>query len=53
MARHPNTDIPLTTRILAAHSELKLARQDGSAQWISAAARDLDALLDLIPRSAD
>jgi len=41
----------LTERIADASAELKLARRDGSAEWINKAARALDALIDELPRS--
>lgn len=40
----------LAKKIQSAHRELRLARQDGAATWIIAAARDLDNLLDQLPR---
>lgn len=40
----------LTERIAEAAAELKLARRDGSADWIARAAQKLDDLLDLLPR---
>lgn len=41
----------LRDQIADASRELKLARRDGSAEWITKAAA-LDALIDEIPRSA-
>lgn len=41
---------PLRDQIAHASHELKLARRDGSADWIEKAATALDALIDLIPR---
>jgi hypothetical protein len=47
------TDIkPLRDQIADASRELKLARRDGSAEWISKAAAALDVLIDRIPRTA-
>jgi hypothetical protein len=44
-------DVPnLRDRIARASAELKLARQDGSAEWIRKAAQALDACIDEIPR---
>jgi hypothetical protein len=40
---------PLPERITAASRELKLARKDGSAEWIAKAAKALDDLLDQLP----
>jgi hypothetical protein len=45
--REPN----LRDRIEAASRELKLARRDGSAEWIAKAAAALDACIDEIPRT--
>jgi hypothetical protein len=53
MAWLPRPEIkPLTDRIAAAARELKLARQDGSAEWIGKAAKAFDDLLDELPRRA-
>jgi hypothetical protein len=47
------TDIkPLRDQIADASRELKLARRDGSAEWIDMARVALDELIDLIPRTA-
>jgi hypothetical protein len=47
------TDIkPLRDQIADASAELKLARRDGSAQRIAKAAKKLDELVDLIPRTS-
>lgn len=43
---------PLSDQITAAARELKLARRDGSAEWISKAAKELDDLIDRIPRTS-
>lgn len=43
---------PLRDQIADASHELKMARRDGSAEWITRAANALDALIDEIPRSA-
>lgn len=40
----------LTERINSAAAELKLARRDGSAEWITQAAKKLDDLIDQLPR---
>jgi hypothetical protein len=40
----------LRDKIADASRELKLARRDGSAEWIEKAARELDVLIDQIPR---
>lgn len=42
---------PLRDRIADANRELKLARRDGSAEWIKKAAKALDELIDEIPRT--
>jgi len=39
----------LSERIAAASAELKLARRDGSAEWITKSAEALDALIDQLP----
>lgn len=44
--------MPLRDQIADASRELKLARRDGSAEWIAKAADELDALIDEIPRTA-
>lgn len=44
---------PLTERINAAAHELKLARRDGSADWIKKSAAALDALIDQLPRQQE
>jgi hypothetical protein len=44
-------DRPLRDRIEQASRELKLARRDGSAQWIAKAAAALDDCIDEIPRT--
>lgn len=41
----------LLERINAAAAELKLARRDGSAEWINKSARELDELIDQLPRT--
>lgn len=41
---------PLPERITAAAQELKLARRDGSSEWINQAAWKLDELIDQLPR---
>lgn len=41
---------PLPDQIADAHRELKLARRDGSAEWIEKAAIALDDLIDRLPR---
>jgi hypothetical protein len=41
---------PLRDQIADASRELKLARRDGSAEWIERAATALDSLIDQIPR---
>ena len=48
----PTTVTPTTLRdkLAKASRELKLAREDGSAEWIGKAAEALDALIDQIPR---
>jgi hypothetical protein len=43
---------PLSDQITAAATELKLARRDGSAEWIAKSAAALDELIDQIPRTA-
>lgn len=43
---------PLRDQIADASRELKLARFDGSAEWIERAAKALDVLIDEIPRTA-
>jgi hypothetical protein len=43
---------PLREQIIDAARELKLARRDGSAEWITKAADALDVLIDRIPRTA-
>jgi hypothetical protein len=40
----------LADRINDANRELKLARRDGSADWIAKAMTTLDELLDRVPR---
>lgn len=42
----------LRDQIAEASRELKLARRDGSAEWITKAANRLDELIDQIPRTA-
>lgn len=41
---------PLPERISDASRELKLARKDGSCEWITKAAKQLDDLVDQLPR---
>lgn len=41
----------LAERIADASAELKLARRDGAAEWINKAARELDELIDQLPRT--
>jgi hypothetical protein len=41
---------PLPERITLAAQELKLARRDGSADWIKKSAATLDELIDQLPR---
>jgi hypothetical protein len=41
---------PLRDQIADASAELKLARRDGSAEWITKAAEALHQLIDQIPR---
>jgi hypothetical protein len=48
----PRSDKPLPDQITAAATELKLARRDGSAEWIAKSAKALDELIDQIPRTA-
>lgn len=43
---------PLRDQIADASRELKLARRDGSAEWIAKAERDLNELIERIPRIA-
>lgn len=43
---------PLPERLADAARELKLARRDGAAEWITKAALQLDELIDEIPRTA-
>lgn len=43
----------LPERLADASRELKLARQDGSAEWIGKAAKRLDALVDELPRAQE
>lgn len=52
MAWLPPDTKPLRDQIADASRELKLARRDGSAEWITKAAKALDALIDQIPRTA-
>lgn len=47
----PKSDKPLSDQIADASRELKLARRDGSAEWIAKAAEALDQLIDQIPRT--
>lgn len=51
MAWLPRPD--LIDRINQAARELKLARKDGSCEWIKKAAKALDDLLDQIPRETE